>query len=196
MKETIKQTAAAYAAASLEEAKALLRTLGRIPAPSHQEDQRAAFCRDWFLAQGAEDVAIDDQKNVILKLGPQDGDLTVFQAHTDVVFPDLEPLSMREEDGRLYAPGIGDDTANLVNLMLAARYFLREKKTPKNGFLIVANSCEEGLGNLDGTKAVFAAYGDRIKAFYSFDCYLPECCDGAVGSWRYQITCKTQGGHS
>ncbi len=196
MKQTIKQTAAAYAAASLEEAKALLRTLGRIPAPSHQEDQRAAFCRDWFLAQGAEDVTIDDQKNVILKLGPQDGDLTVFQAHTDVVFPDLDPLSMREEDGRLYAPGIGDDTANLVNLMLAARYFLREKKTPKNGFLIVANSCEEGLGNLDGTKAVFAAYGDRIKAFYSFDCYLPECCDSAVGSWRYQITCKTQGGHS
>lgn len=196
MKEMIQQTAAAYAAASLEEAKSLLRTLGRIPAPSHQEDQRAAFCRDWFLAQGAEDVTIDDKKNVILKLGPQDGDLTVFQAHTDVVFPDLEPLPMEEKDGRLYAPGIGDDTANLVNLMLAAKYFLKEQKRPKTGFLIIANSCEEGLGNLDGTKSVFAAYGDRIKAFYSFDGCLPGCCNSAVGSWRYRITCKTQGGHS
>lgn len=196
MKETIKQTAEAYAAASLAEAQDLLRTLGKIPAPSHQEDLRAAFCRDWFLAQGAADVTIDPAKNVIMKLGPQDGDLTVFQAHMDVVFPDTEPLSMREENGRLFAPGIGDDTANLVNLMLAARYFLQSGLTPRHGFLIAANSCEEGLGNLDGTKEIFKTYGDRIKAFYSFDCYVPECCDGAVGSWRYKITCKVQGGHS
>ena len=196
MDAIVKQIAEDYAEASFSEACALLRTLGRIPAPTRREERRAAFVRDWLLAHGAADVYIDEAKNVICPIGPQDGDLTVFAAHTDVVFPDLEPLPMREENGVLYAPGIGDDTANLVNLLLAARYLLRNGVRGSMGFLIVANACEEGLGNLDGTKALFARYGERIKAFYSFDCDLPECIHRAVGSHRYKITCKTVGGHS
>lgn len=196
MDAIVKQIAEDYAEASFSEACELLRTLGRIPAPTRREERRAAFVRDWLLANGARDVYIDEAKNVICPIGPQDEDLTVFAAHTDVVFPDLEPLPMREENGVLYAPGIGDDSANLVNLLLAARYLLRNGVRGSMGFLIVANACEEGLGNLDGTKALFARYGERIKAFYSFDCDLPECIHRAVGSHRYKITCKTVGGHS
>ena len=196
MDARIKQIAEQYAESCYDEACELLRTLGKIPAPTRREDARAAFVRDWLLTNGARDVCIDEAKNVICPIGPQDGDLTVFAAHTDVVFPDLEPLPMREENGVLYAPGIGDDSANLVNLLLAARYLLRNGVRGSMGFLIVANACEEGLGNLDGTKALFARYGERIKAFYSFDCDLPECIHRAVGSHRYKITCKTVGGHS
>lgn len=196
MNETIRQLAETYAAACAEEAQDLLRTLGKLPAPSYQEDLRAAFCRDWFVRQGAEDVSIDRAKNVICRLGPQDGDLVVFAAHTDIVFPDTEPLPMAEAGGRLCAPGIGDDTANLVNLMMAAKYLLQARPDFKCGVLIVANACEEGLGNLAGTRALFDACGKRIRAFYSFDCYTGQCCDSAVGSYRYRVTCKTQGGHS
>ena len=64
------------------------------------------------------------------------------------------------------------------------------------GVLVVANACEEGLGNLDGTKALFAEYGTRIQGFYSFDIYMPLCCSSAVGSYRYKVTCTTPGGHS
>ncbi|MDD3260606.1 MAG: M20/M25/M40 family metallo-hydrolase [Oscillospiraceae bacterium] len=96
----------------------------------------------------------------------------------------------------LHAPGIGDDTSNLVNLMMAAKYLLKNQMKMKCGALLVANSCEEGLGNLDGTKALFAKYGSRIRAFYSFDGYIPQCTSNAVGSYRYMITCKTVGGHS
>lgn len=187
----------AYAQACRQEQADLLRTLGRIPAPSRREDRRAAFCRDWLLAQGTQNVTIDSAKNVICRLGPRDcTSFVVFAAHTDIVFPDLDPLPMQEEGGKLFAPGIGDDTANLVNLLLAARYLIQNQVQLRQGVLIVANACEEGLGNLDGTKALFAAYGDRIQAFYSFDLYMPLCCDTAVGSYRYRITCKTQGGHS
>ncbi len=196
MDAAIKKIAEQYAESCFDEACELLRTLGRIPAPTRQEERRAAFVRDWLLANGAGEVFIDEAKNVICPIGPREGDLTVFAAHTDVVFPDLEPLPMREENGILYAPGIGDDTANLVNLLLAARYLLRNGVKGSRGFLIVANACEEGLGNLDGTKALFARYGARIKAFYSFDCDLPECIHRAVGSHRYRISCKTVGGHS
>lgn len=197
MDQNIRQIVEQYARDHEEEQKELLRTLGRIPAPSRQEDQRAAFVRDWLLTQGAEDVTIDPAKNVVCKIGCGDRrDLVVFAAHTDVVFPDITPLPVEERDGRLYAPGIGDDTANLVNLLLCAKYLLQNKPKMKHGILIAANACEEGLGNLDGTKRLFADYGGRIKAFYSFDTYIPQCTYTAVGSCRYRITCKTAGGHS
>ena len=196
MNDMIKAAAEQFARENVKEAQNLLRTLGKIPAPSHDEGRRAAFVSEWFKSQGFKDVQIDAAQNVICKLGPQDGDLVVFAAHTDIVFPDTAPLPMREEDGRLYAPGIGDDTANLVNLMIAARHLARREDELTQGVLIVANACEEGLGNLDGTKALFAAYGGRVKAFYSLDGKLGHCCSGAVGSYRYRVTCRTAGGHS
>ena len=119
-------------------------------------------------------MTIDSAKNVICRLGPAGcSSYVVFAAHTDIVFPDQEPLPLREEAGRLFAPGIGDDTANLVNLLLAARWLIQHQSGLRQGVLIVANACEEGLGNLAGTKTLFAAYPGQIKAFYSFDLYMP-----------------------
>lgn len=197
MDERLRALAERYADGHHREQLELLKALGRIPAPTRQEDQRASFCRDWLEAQGARHVTIDEAKNVICRLGdPASCDLVVFAAHTDIVFPDLTPLPMREENGRLYAPGIGDDTANLVNLLIAAKYLIAHEDRLRCGVLVVANACEEGLGNLDGTKALFAEYGSRIRGFYSFDIYLPLCCHTAVGSVRYRISCRTKGGHS
>ncbi|MDO5336408.1 MAG: M20/M25/M40 family metallo-hydrolase [Eubacteriales bacterium] len=197
MNEIIRKITEDYATAHISEAEELLMELGKIPAPSHMEDQRAAFCRSWFLAQGAEDVTIDSAKNVICKLNcTEDNELVVFMAHMDIVFPDLEPLKMTLKGRTLHAPGIGDDTANLVNLMMAAKYLLKEKPQLKTGIMIIANSCEEGLGNLDGSKEIIRTYGHRIKSFYSFDGYMGQCTFTAVGSYRYKITVKTAGGHS
>lgn len=68
---------------------------------------------------------IDDAKNVICRLGDPDAEeLVVFAAHTDIVFPDTTELPLKEEDGKLFAPGIGDDTSNLVNLMMGAKYLM------------------------------------------------------------------------
>ena len=69
MTQEIIRIAQTYAAAHAAEQLELLRTLGRIPAPSRQEDLRAEFCRDWLAARGAKDVYIDGAKNVINKLG-------------------------------------------------------------------------------------------------------------------------------
>ncbi len=55
-------------------------------------------------------------------------------AHTDIVFPDLEPLPMRREGRKLYAPGIGDDTSNLVNLLMATKYLLKNNIKTNTGF--------------------------------------------------------------
>lgn len=186
-----------YVAEHCQEAKELLMELGKIPAPSHREEKRAEYVRSWLLTQGARDVTIDKAKNVICRIGLEEyEEIVVFMAHMDIVFPDLEPLSMRQEKERLYAPGIGDDTANLVNLLMGAKYLIEKRPKLKMGFLIVANSCEEGLGNLEGCKEIMNTYGSRVKAFYSFDGYLPQCTNVAVGSQRYKITVRTEGGHS
>lgn len=204
MDEKIRTIATAYADECYEEELELLRTLAQIPAPSGHEDRRAEFIRDWLLAQGAPvgAVRIDEAKNVILSLpagpGSDGGDdgLAVFAAHTDVVFPDTEPLPLAESATRLLAPGVGDDTANLVGLLLAARWFLRHRTPLDRPLLVVANSCEEGLGNLAGTRELFRHYAGRVREFTSFDLYLGTHVTHAVGSHRWRVICHTQGGHS
>ena len=174
-----------------------LRELCRIPAPSHYEDARAQYCRAWLETAGAEGVYIDEAKNVIFPLNCQDSrDITVFAAHTDTVFPDMEPMPMTEDENRIYCPGAADDTASVAVLLLMAKFFVEQKISPPKGILFVCNSCEEGLGNLKGTRALFAAYAGRIGRFITFDSSLHTVNDHCVGSHRYEVTVHTRGGHS
>ena len=189
---------ARYLDESQEGLRELIRQLCAIPAPSHHEEQRAAFCLRWFRDHGGDKAFIDEANNVICPLGvTEEGPVTVFMAHTDTVFPDLEPLPLREEDDRIYCPAVCDDTANLAILMLCARYFLERKQAPATGLVFVANACEEGLGNLKGCRAVCARYGSRMERFVTLDGFtLNEIVDRAVGSHRYRVTVRTEGGHS
>ena len=186
-----------FIASCKDEQAELLMTMGRIPAPSHHEEKRAAFCKKWFEHEGCNEVWIDEAQNVICKFNCDRYDeITVMMAHMDVVFNDTEELPMRRDGDILRAPGIGDDTANLVNLMLATRFLVRHKDRLHTGLMIVANSCEEGLGNLKGCKEIFNNYGDRIRRFYSFDGYMSQCTSIAVGSHRYRMQVQCPGGHS
>ena len=181
-----------------DEAYELLLTLAQIPAPSHHEQKRAEFCRDWLIAQGAEGVYIDDALNVIYPVGVTENcPLTVYMAHSDVVFPDTDPLPLEVRDGRIYCPGIGDDTANVVALLMVAKYIAEKRITPKDGgVLFVVNSCEEGLGNLKGSRKIVEDFGARMTEFITLDGYPDEIINGAVGSKRYLIEVTTEGGHS
>ena len=187
-----------YLEQSQEELKQLIRDLCAIPAPSHREEDRAAFCKTWFENNGGAGTYIDEALNVICPYGvTEDGPLTVFMAHTDTVFPDLEPMPFLEDEETFRCPAVCDDTANLAVMMICARYFLQNKIPGKTGILFVANSCEEGLGNLKGSRALAKAYGDRITAWVSFDgMSLDKIVHRAVGSHRYQVTVRTEGGHS
>lgn len=199
MDPRIIQEARRYAMSCREEQIELLRELASIPSPTRHEGKRASFVRDWFVRQGADPqaVRIDDAGNVVMHIA-DDGvsDLAVFAAHTDVVFPDTQRIQVTERDGRMLAPGIGDDTANLVGLMLAARHMIQHGSSLRHGLLVVADTCEEGLGNLRGTKELFERYASRVRTFVSFDLYLGECVVHAVGSHRWRVRVITQGGHS
>ena len=187
----------AYAAAHADEARQLTEELCRIPAPSGKERARAEFCRDWLERCGTKDVRIDGADNMVLELNAAGSNaLTVLMAHTDTVFPDTEPMEVHQEGGRLLCPGVGDDTANLAVLLLAARFLLEQGISPKHGLVIAANSGEEGLGNLRGSRQLMADYRGRVARMISFDGYYNRLWNKAVGSARYRVTVRTRGGHS
>lgn len=175
----------------------LLKALAAIPAPSHQEQARAEYIRNWLIARGVKNVTIDDALNVIVPYCcTSDSKLLLCMAHTDVVFPDTTPLPIREESGRLYAPGVGDDTANVVSLMLCIHFLLTHPGVYERPTLFVFNSCEEGLGNLKGVRQIMKDYCGRIEEMVSFDLQSDSIITKAVGSERWEINVSTSGGHS
>lgn len=205
-----------YIEAHQEEAFQLLLELAQIPAPSNHEEKRAQFCRDWLEKQGAEGVYVDEALNVVYPVGcTENNPVMVFMAHSDVVFPDTEPLPLVVEDGKIKCPGVGDDTANVVALLTAAKYIAQQKLVPGKaenctdtnsadenicaqapGILLVVNSGEEGLGNLKGSRRIMEDYSGRVAEFITFDGGPKHITNRAVGSKRYRIEVDTEGGHS
>lgn len=186
-----------YLKDSEEETIKLIETLCGIPAPSHHEERRAEFIQNWLTEQGATDVTIDEALNVVYPVGCEErDDIVVFMAHTDTVFPDMEPMSFVNDGEYLHSPGVGDDTTHVAVLLMVARYVAQNKLKAPCGILFVANSCEEGLGNLKGIKQLMADYEGRIKEVYSLDSKYTAIYRKCVGSHRYEILFETEGGHS
>ncbi|MBO5454120.1 MAG: M20/M25/M40 family metallo-hydrolase [Clostridia bacterium] len=174
-----------------------LKELCHIPAPSHFEHKRAEYCKEWFEKVGADGAYIDDALNVIFPLNCENSnEITVFVAHTDTVFPDMEPMPYIDDGEKIFCPGVSDDTASVVVLMHMAKFFVENKIVPPKGIMFVCNSCEEGLGNLKGTRQLFRDFEGRIKTFISLDSSLSSVSDRCVGSHRYKVEVLTEGGHS
>ncbi len=186
----------AFVNENIDEVYKIIYDLCQIPAPSGHEEKRAEYCRNWFLNNGMK-AYIDEALNVIYPYQVGDGaDLSVIEAHTDTVFPDTEPMPYIDDGEFIRAPGVGDDTASVAALMLCAKYF-NINKIVTSGVLFVCNSCEEGLGNLKGTRQLFKDFAGRIKRLISFDAgKFAYSADRAVGSHRYEVTASTVGGHS
>ena len=189
----IKEFAISHEAEAFE----ILRELCRIPAPSHFERERAEYCKKWLESAGAEGVYIDSADNVIFPYCCEGkNSITVFAAHLDTVFPDREPMPYYDDGEKIHSPGVADDTASVVVLLLMAKFFVQHKPECKNGIMFVFNSCEEGLGNLKGARQLFSDLGDRIGRFITFDSNLDVVTDRCVGSHRYEVKATTEGGHS
>ena len=193
MKQRIKQ----YAKDSEQSLYTTLKELCHIPAPSGKEDARAIYCKSWLEAQGAQGVYIDEAKNVVFPINAEgSSELTVLVAHTDTVFLDEEPMPYYDDGVRVHCPGVADDTSNLTVLLHTAKFIIQNNIRPARGLLIVANSCEEGLGNLKGTRQLFSDYEGRIARFISVDAGLHTISTQCVGSHRYEVEVATAGGHS
>lgn len=178
-----------------------LRLLTEIEAPPFKEQARAEAFLARMKAVGLSDAYIDGEGNVIgLRKGAGSsrgrGPKLLVSAHLDTVFPAGTDVKVKEHDGRLYAPGISDDTRGLAVLLSWIKVLNDSKIGTVGDLLFVGSVGEEELGNLRGMKRLFAEHRD-IDGMVG----LEPAGDGMVivsgtASRRHQVTFEGPGGHS
>lgn len=175
----------------------LLKTITEIPAPTGDERRRSEFIENYLENAGAVGVYRDKAGNVVYPYDIRPGrHNAVMIAHMDTVFRLETPLEVTENSGKLLCPGIGDDTANLVCLLLLAVFAAKEKPSIRCGIFFVFGVGEEGLGNLKGSRRFMEEHADKVSHFWAFDLYYRKIYTDVVGSIRYRISINTVGGHS
>ena len=169
-----------------------------IPAPPFHEDARGQELARLFKQLGLENVRIDKAGNVIgTRPGAAAHPNLVFSAHLDTVFPEGTNVKVSREGTFLKGPGIGDDCRGLV-VMLGVIQALKDGDVKTPGTItFVADTGEEGLGDLRGTKNLFNdSLKGQIDKFISVDGTGLSVTNVGVGSYRYRVTFRGPGGHS
>jgi acetylornithine deacetylase/succinyl-diaminopimelate desuccinylase-like protein len=179
---------------TLEEQKRITE----IPAPPFKEKVRAEYYLKRMQEVGLKDAAIDAEGNVVaLRKGTAGGrPKLVLSAHLDTVFPEGTDVTVKEKDGVINAPGIGDDSRGLAALLSLVKAVNDNGIVTVGDVLVVGTVGEEELGNLRGVKALFRDHKD-IDGFISIDGLgISRAVNQATGSHRYEMTFTGPGGHS
>ena len=173
--------------------------LCRIPAPTFQEADRAAWFLEQFRALGWE-ASIDRVGNAIAASG--DGPYVALTAHLDTVIPARSKDEIEvDADGRFRGPGVCDNGAGLAALLGFARAWKSGPRLPEFALspLLVANVGEEGEGNLLGMRYLCKQSGlaRRIAGFVVADgANTDHITCRALGSRRFEAVFNGPGGHS
>src|SRR3984957_6025089 len=170
----------------------------QIAARPFKEEARGKEFERLFRALGLENVRIDKAGNVIgVRPGAAAHPNLVFAAHLDTVFPPETDVKVTRQGTVLKGPGIGDDCRGLA-VMLGVIQALKDGNVKTPGTItFVADTGEEGLGDLRGTKNLFEdSLKGQIDKFISVDGTGLSITSVGVGSYRYRATFKGPGGHS
>ena len=172
--------------------------LTEIPAPPFGEENRARRFAEMLRQAGLSDVTIDDVGNVIGRRPGKSGDRVIaYSAHLDTVFPLETDVTVRFDDEKMYAPGIGDNTRGLVTVLGVLRALQKTGIETDADILFIGNVGEEGLGDLRGVKHLFRDGAPGIDTLIAVDGgESNRIVFGGVGSHRYRITFRGPGGHS
>lgn len=151
-----------------------------------------------FRRLGLENVRIDKAGNVIgVRPGASAHPNLVMAAHLDTVFPEGTDVKVTREGALLKGPGIGDDCRGLA-VLLGVIQAMKDAAVKTPGTItFVADTGEEGLGDLRGMKELFGeTLKGQIDKFVSIDGGGMQVTNTGVGSYRYRVTFKGPGGHS
>ncbi len=169
--------------------------LVEIPAPSGKEQARAQYIRTEMQKIGLTDIRTDDLFNVSgVRKGTGGGPTVVFAAHTDTVFPEGTDLTVKREGDILRAPGMGDDTANLMATLEMFRALTRAGVQTK-GDLIFLASVQEEVGLL-GAKHWLETSGYKPDMFVAVDLSSNQVWYGALRFTQYKFFYTSPGAHT
>jgi acetylornithine deacetylase/succinyl-diaminopimelate desuccinylase-like protein len=121
-----------------------------MPGKSGLEQARGAYVKSVFEKEGLK-ATVDSIGNVTaVRKGTGGGPTIVIMAHIDVVFPNETPKKVRRAGDTLYAPGVGDNTASVGNMLATLRTMNATKFASKGDIVFVATTQEElGLKGAD-----------------------------------------------
>jgi tripeptide aminopeptidase len=169
--------------------------LTEIPAPSGYEEKRAQYMKSQFESLGLDETTIDQAGNVIgIWKGTDGGKKIVLSAHMDTVFQGVNEIHVKREGNVLKAPGIGDDTASLINLLWSLRAFKEAGFKPKNTYYFLA-TVEEETG-FDGMRVFMDSVEQDFTYVLALDGDLGKVSYGALGFGGGLVTFRGPGAHT
>lgn len=171
------------------------RTITEIPAPSSHEEKRADYVEAKLRQYGLANVQRDSVGNVFgTRKGSGGGNHVVFDAHLDTVFPMETDLKTRIEDGKIFAPGVGDDTRNVEALLAMIRAMNEANVTTRGDVTFVFTVREET--DFGGVNQFLKDHGSSIQRYVTLDGGYKGFTYGGIGIYWLRYHFLGSGGHT
>lgn len=166
-----------------------------INAPSGHEQERARYIEQLLRQYKLENIRFDEAGNLIAeRKGTGDGPRVVFDGHLDTVFqPGLE-IKATVKEGRVYAPGVGDNTRN-IEAMLATIRALDAANVQTKGDLVFVFTTEEETG-LTGARHFAKENKGKIDYYVALDGGYEGFTYAGIGINWYRHHFIGPGGHT
>ncbi len=174
------------------------KILQQIPSPTFQEQEIAEYIFQQFQILGGADCAKDNAGNVYAKIqGIKGTQPIIISAHMDTVHPIETDLKISKEENRITGASIGDNSLGLAGLITLLKYFKEMEIRPPQDLWFVANTAEEGLGNLEGMKAVVDRFKKKPSAYIILEGMgIGNITTRGLSVKRYRFRLEGTGGHS
>ena len=165
-----------------------------INAPSKQEQERAKYIES-LLRKFQLDIRYDSAGNLIAtRKGTVGGPVTVFDAHMDTVFQPGLKIKATVRDGRVYAPGMGDDTRNIEALLATIRA-LDAANIKTKGDLVFLFTIDEEAG-MTGAKQFTKDNKGKVDNYIALDGGYEGFTYAGIGINWYRHHFIGPGGHT
>ena len=166
-----------------------------INAPSGHERERAAYIEKLLRKSNLQDIRYDSAGNLIaVRKGTGGGPVTVFDAHMDTVFQPGLKIKATIRDGRVYAPGVGDDTRNIEALLATIRALDVARIKTKGDLVFVFTTDEEG--GLTGAEQFVKDNKGKVDYYVALDGGYEGFTYAGIGINWYRHHFIGPGGHT
>ncbi|MGQ0760468.1 MAG: M20 family metallopeptidase [Acidobacteriota bacterium] len=166
-----------------------------INAPSGHEQPRAKYIEKILRSYQLDEVRYDSAGNLIaVRKGTGGGPRIVFDAHLDTVFQPGLQIKATVRDGKVYAPGVGDDTRNIEALLATIRA-LNEAKIKTKGDLIFVFTVEEET-TFKGVNAFIQENKGKVDHYIALDGGYEGFTYAGIGINWYRHHFIGPGGHT
>jgi acetylornithine deacetylase/succinyl-diaminopimelate desuccinylase-like protein len=169
--------------------------LTEINAPSGQEGVRAAYLEKLLRKLKLQEIRRDAAGNLIaVRKGTGVGPTVVFDAHLDTVFQPGLKIKTSVRDGRIYGPGVGDDTRNIEALLASIRA-LNAGHVRTRGDLVFVFTVEEET-TMRGAKQFVEENKGKVDYYVALDGGYEGFTYAGIGINWYRHHFIGPGGHT